>query len=127
MAGLSATLSHRIDYLVQRQGVVSGNIANATTPGYVSKDISFEKLVAKESGNLSTTNSKHFSIGAQSVSGGHKMTEDRTHIRHDGNSVKADVEMLKLQDIQINHRLASQLYKKHRGMQMMVLNSGGGK
>ena len=127
MASLSAALSHRIDYLVQRQGVVSGNIANATTPDYIAKDISFEKLVARESGSLSTTNSKHFDIGAQSTRGGHEKIEDRTHIRHDGNSVKADVEMLKLQDIQINHRLASQLYSKHRGMQMMVLNSGSGR
>lgn len=126
MAGLSAALGHRMDYLVQRQATVAGNLANATTPGYISKDIQFEKLVAKSASGMTTTNAKHFG-GIQTVGGEHKSVEDRTHIKHDGNSVKTDVEMLKLQDIQMSHRLAAQLYKKHAGMHMAVLNSGSGR
>lgn len=125
MAGLSSALTHRMDYLVQRQGVVSGNLANATTPDYISQDIQFEKLVDNQMAGMSATNPKHFAIGT-GTSGGYATTEDKTYMRHDGNSVKADVEMLKLQEIQIDHRMAAQLYKKHAGMLRMVLNSGSG-
>lgn len=126
MAGLGAALHNRMNFLVERQGTVAGNIANATTPGYISKDIQFEKLVAKASSGMETTNARHFT-GAKTAGGGHMMTEDRTHMKHDGNSVKTDVEMLKLQEIQLNHRLVAQLYKKHAGMQTMVLTSGSGR
>jgi len=121
---VSMSLKHRLNYLVDRQGVVSGNIANASTPGYSAKDISFEKLVTANSMNMATTNGGH--IKGQAISGGkHRMTEDRTHMRHDGNSVKMDEEMLKLQDIQMNYRLATELYKKQVSFQKLALGRSG--
>lgn len=118
---LSAALKHRMNFLVERQGVVAGNIANSSTPGYLAKDISFEKLVKNESRSIqmATTSSNH--IKGKMIVPQHKMSEDKSHIRHDGNSVKMDVEMLKLQDIQMNHRLVSDLYNKQKSFQSMAL------
>lgn len=120
---VSMSLKHRLNYLIERQGVISGNVANATTPGYLSKDISFEKLVDRQGMKMSTTNGAH--IRGKSIAGQHKMTEDTTHIKHDGNSVKMDQEMLKLQDIQMNYRLATELYKKQVGFQKLALGRSG--
>jgi len=120
------SLVNRMDYLVQRQGVVSGNIANSTTPGYITKDVTFESLVDKNKSNMSmsVTNGTHIK-GAPTTSGGFAMTEDRTHIRHDGNSVKMDEEMLKLQETQMNYRLATKLYSKSKSMQLLALGKQG--
>lgn len=122
MANVSMALKNRMNYLIERQGVVSGNIANATTPGYLTKDISFEKMVDKESIKMSQTSAGHIS-GKKSSSGNFKMTTSTDNIRHDGNSVTMDKEMLKLQDIQMNYRLATEIYKKQVGFQKMALST----
>ena len=120
---LQMALKHRMNYLIERQGVVSGNIANATTPNYLAKDISFEKMVSNNSMKMATTSGSHIQSKGRGTS--HKMTESNEHVRHDGNSVKMDQEMLKLQDIQMNYRLATQLYKKQVSMQKMALSTSG--
>lgn len=116
---VSMSLKHRMEFLIERQGVVSSNVANASTPGYLSKDISFERLVNTQGMKMATTNGGH--IAGKPISGKHKVSEDTTHIRHDGNSVKMDQEMLKLQDIQMNYRLATELYKKQVSFQKLGL------
>ncbi|MFT7144486.1 MAG: flagellar basal-body rod protein FlgB [Alphaproteobacteria bacterium] len=113
------SLKHRMNYLIERQGVVSGNIANASTPGYLAKDISFEKLVQSNGMKMSKTSGAH--LTGKITGGDHKMTTSTDGIRHDGNSVKMDTEMLKLQEIQMHYRLATQLYKKQVGFQKMAL------
>ncbi len=40
-------LSHAINLRVKRNAVISSNIANIDTPGYKSKDVPFERLMAK--------------------------------------------------------------------------------
>lgn len=124
MANVSMALKNRMNYLIERQGVVSGNIANATTPGYLAKDVTFDKMVDKNNMRMATTSGAHLS-GNKASSNSFKMTESTKNIRHDGNSVKMDQEMLKLQDIQMNYRLATEIYKKQVGFQKMALNSQG--
>lgn len=116
---VSMSLKHRMNYLIERQGVISGNIANATTPNYKAKDISFEKLVQNNGMKMATTSGSH--LRGSITGGNHKMTTSTEGIRHDGNSVKMDDQMLKLQEIQMNYRLATQLYKKQVGFQKMAL------
>ena len=36
-------LSNRMNFLVARQSVIAGNIANANTPGYLAKDLKMDK------------------------------------------------------------------------------------
>lgn len=117
---LSAALSHRMNYLVARQGLVSGNIANVDTPHYTAKDITFAGAVAGHAVQLATTNPKHLN-GRAGVQAYGKFTEDKTNIRYDGNSVDLDTEMLKLNDIQLNYRLATQIYSKQTQLQKLAL------
>ena len=119
--GLSGALNHRMDYLIARQGVVSGNIANASTPNYLSKDIDFKKSLTKATMKMTTTNGNHMTGKTNTKIGG--LTFDKTNIRHDGNSVKIDEEMLKLSDIQLNFKMITSLYSKHSGMHKMAVSA----
>jgi len=118
---LSQALRHRMDYLITRQGVVSGNVANASTPNYLARDVDFDSLLSKKMAPMKQTDAQHMPGKAQSALGG--VTVDKVNIRHDGNSVKLDEEMLKLQEIQMNYRLMTQLKAKHASMQRMAVSS----
>ena len=52
------------------------------------------------------------------------MVEDKVHMRHDGNSVKLDEQMLKLNEISMNQNMVTKLYAKHAGMLRQVVQSG---
>ncbi|MBI1363574.1 MAG: flagellar basal body rod protein FlgB [Proteobacteria bacterium] len=114
-------LSHRMDYLVERQGVLSGNIANASTPGYVARDLTFEKMVDFKPGlTAARTNPNHLSARGEGGQSG-ELVRDYTNIRHDGNSVKLDEQFLKMNDVQLSFTTASRIYQKQKELQMSVL------
>ena len=122
---LMGAISNRMDHLIARQGLVTSNIANANTPGYIAKDTTFEKLVASQPTGLQgmkTTHSKHLA-GTVSSAGG-RVFENDSNIRHDGNSVKLDEEALKLNEIQMNYGLVTQLYTKQKQLQQLVVRQG---
>ena len=122
MASLINALSQRMNYLATRQGFVSGNIANASTPGYISKDVTFENYLDQTPGiGMAVTNEKH--MAAKPATPNMEITKDTTWMRHDGNSVKLDEEMMKLNDIQTNYNLASQLYQKHKQMYELAVRA----
>lgn len=116
-------LNHRQDYLSDRHNVISANVANASTPNYIAKDLTF-KSVFENAGSLGVmkTNAGHMGAGTQQTTG--RMVEDKIHIRHDGNSVKMDEQMLKLNEISMNQNMAVKLYAKHAGMLRQVVQSG---
>ena len=118
---LSASLTHRMNHLVARQGIISGNIANATTPGYITRDLSFNSLLTQVPGiGVATTHRQHLRGKNTGTTEG-KLLHDKTHMRNDGNSVKMDVEMLKMNEIQLHYRMVTQLYSKHAGFQRLAL------
>ena len=119
---LSAALSHRMDFLVARQGIVAGNVANAATPGYLAKDIQFKKMydsAGTSSMGMAATNGKHIRPKGMDKAG--KVETSNKHITLNGNSVKLDEEMLKLSEIQMNYQLATRLYNKHAQMQRIAI------
>lgn len=120
-ASLSQALASKMDYLSARQGVISGNLANISTPGYIAKDIVY-KPTNSQSIKMATTNNGHISFTGNKVSG-YKEIEDKTFIRNDGNSVKADQQMLILSNIQQEHTMATRLFSKHLAMQKLVVQT----
>lgn len=116
-------LNHRQDYLSDRHNVISGNVANVSTPNYIAKDIEF-KSVLDNAGSLgmAKTTSGHMGPGAMPMTG--RMVEDKVHLRHDGNSVKIDEQMLKLNEISMNQNMVTKLYAKHAGMLRQVVQAG---
>lgn len=100
-----------------RQTVVSRNIANADTPGYVARDLpSFQAQFDKSS--ISTpmrhTRSGHFTIGT-STSGAAR-SRQATQQAPNGNSVSLEEEMLKAVDIKREHDRALAIYKSALGV-----------
>jgi flagellar basal-body rod protein FlgB len=103
--------------LSKRQQLVASNIANIDTPGYKSKDISFqatmEELMASQSVPLQATRPEHNSLDhlrfapleaeVFEVPG---LTE-----RGDGNNVDIDKEMLKLGETSFGYSMMTQLLR----------------
>lgn len=59
-------LSKVLDFRIAKQDVIAGNLANADTPGFIPKDLPFEKelqqAVSKEDIKLKKTDPRHLSM-----------------------------------------------------------------
>jgi flagellar basal-body rod protein FlgB len=120
---LLSMLKSRMSWLEARQDVLSQNVANADTPGYVARDLKpmdFESLLKKTSGvfreGLTVTDPRHIAIAP--VSGGFDSAETPDiSATPNGNSVSLEQEMIKVSDTQGQFQAASNLYAK--AMQLM--------
>ncbi|HLD23942.1 MAG TPA: flagellar basal body rod protein FlgB [Sulfuricurvum sp.] len=105
--GLTISRSHdlmksALDYRAARQDIIAGNIANADTPFYRPKDISFEDTLAQKSAEIFRDKSQTLQMAHTNGahlgpvdSGSTKATtffRDGHMARNDGNSVDLDVE-----------------------------------
>lgn len=114
---LFAMLRERMSWLHQRQDVLSQNVANADTPGYVARDLKaldFEDALngAAPAGRLITTNTRHF---AMSLSRGGAFEDEETPDQAsnpNGNAVSLEREMVKVSDTQAQFAAAANLYAK---------------
>lgn len=122
MPSLSSALTSRMNFLTERQAVVASNIANANTPGYLARDLVENKNGASTSSfAMAMTNAQHMKTVGGATQG--RIVEDARFIEHNGNSVRLDEEMLKMNDAQINYRFMTELYTKQVGMQKMALGN----
>ena len=123
--GVYGALTNRMNYLVARQGVIAGNIANADTPGYLSQDLSMP------SGNSgfgtalaqARTNGKHMAMGGGATASG-KPERSGTYMQHNGNAVRLDNEMQKMNVTSLEYRMMTELYSKQVGLQKLALGRG---
>ena len=120
---VGAALKGRMNYLIARQGVVAGNIANASTPNYLAKDLVFTGALNRAQMELKNTHKSHIVPKKGPTTG--KLVSDATHMRNDGNSVEVTEELQKLAEIQIEHRAMTQLVAKYAAFQKMALGRGG--
>ena len=120
---LSKALQAKMDYLSQRQNIVSSNIANASTPDYLAQDLVYKASPQKSNGTMrmAATSAKH--MAPAGFSSTYERTFDKTFIRNDGNSVRIDDQMLKMAQIQQEHTMATRLYSKHLAMQKLLVKS----
>ncbi len=91
-----------MNYRAARQDIIAGNIANADTPFYRPKDISFEDTLAQKSAEIfgdksqvlqmAHTNSAHLGPIDSGSSKPTTFFRDGHMARNDGNSVDLDVE-----------------------------------
>ncbi len=124
MTDLAAALSHRMNHLIARQGVISGNIANADTPGYNARDLQFQPLVQRggQTGALSLarTHGSHLDFANTPGNPG-KQLESNGRLTWNKNGVQLDNEMMKLNDVQLNYGYITNLYSKHASLQRLAL------
>lgn len=124
--GVYGALSNRMNYLVTRQGVIAGNIANADTPGYVAQDVGFVPANKAFGAALeqARTHSGHMSVGGGSAGMAGKSSRSGTYMQHNGNAVRLDVEMQKMNTTSLEYRLMTELYSKNVGLQKIAIGRG---
>jgi flagellar basal-body rod protein FlgB len=97
-------LEHMLDIAATRQKVLASNIANADTPGYKAKDISFQKELDRVLNGAAPS--------------GYEVHETVTTMpNRDGNTVNLDIEMAKVAENSLTYTTATQLM----GMKIRML------
>ncbi|HEV2562417.1 MAG TPA: flagellar basal body rod protein FlgB [Rhizomicrobium sp.] len=118
---LLGLLRERMSWLNARQGVLSQNIANADSPGYVARDLKpldFESVLKNSergsANTLTVTDPRHIAINS---GGSFADTESAdTQANPTGNSVSLEEEMIKVADTQAQYQAAANLYSKAIGL-----------
>ncbi len=120
-APLLSMLRDRMTWLHQRQNVLSQNVANADTPGYVARDIKameFDRLVATSvpQPSMSLTNSRHIAPSPAASSAAAEFSAPDRESSPDGNAVSLEMQMIKVSDTQAQFAAAANLYAKAMNM-----------
>jgi flagellar basal-body rod protein FlgB len=117
-----------MDLAVQRQSLISGNLANVDTPGYKTVDIDFEQELQSAIGQevLSTevTNVRHFSkkVDIEGGATGSPREVDGLTLRNDMNNVNIDREMAEMSTNGLKFSTVAQLIaEKFRILKSAVL------
>ena len=87
-----------LDQRFRRHVVLSGNVANASTPKYKARDVNFgdelERLGGRSQSDLAKTNKSHMDVGGSSAP--HIVLDNSGAIGADGNNVDLDIAMGKI-------------------------------
>ena len=127
---LFGAMKKRVAWLTQRQEVVSQNIANSDTPGYRAKDIkafSFKRVLGRETRQITMvrTQSDHLSGQVRRVRDFREVAVRKPYETSPAdNSVIFEEQMMKLGETGMNHRLTTELYRKHLGMFRTAIGKG---
>ncbi|MBC8238387.1 MAG: flagellar basal body rod protein FlgB [Helicobacteraceae bacterium] len=129
-----ALIKDALDYRAARQDMISSNIANADTPFYRPRDISFEDALAQKAADLQNkhndtlkmaqTNAGHLKPEAQK--GDYRPTtffRDGHMARNDGNSVDLDVETTEMSKNSVMFNALVQANKKSSGIYKSVIDA----
>ncbi len=127
---LFSLLSARSSWLQARHAVLTQNVANADTPGYLAKDLQspkFEDLISRMSKPdklpLAQTAGSHLSgtaINKISLSG--KVIENY-ETAPNGNSVVLEDQVRKLGDTKRQHEIATNIYGKYVSMMRAAIGT----
>ncbi|BAS27494.1 flagellar basal body rod protein FlgB [Limnochorda pilosa] len=115
-------LGARLDQLLLKQRVVAENIANANTPGYKRKDVTFPAELERAGARLPVwrTHPEHLPVSAPE--GGPRVVVDSTTVmRNDINNVDVEKETASLAQAQILYNaLVEQLNRGYKRISLAV-------
>ena len=127
-----SSLKTKLAWLNDRQAVLSRNIANASTPGFVPQDLTqpdFSAALAEASrgGFFSTTNPRH--MRGRSMAGGEgaarAVDKPDSQTSPDGNRVVVEEQMMRVAETQLQYAEATGLYKKVFSLWRTALGGAG--
>ncbi|MDR3606751.1 MAG: flagellar basal body rod protein FlgB [Oligoflexia bacterium] len=124
-------LNTSLNLRLLNQNVVSGNIANADTPGYKAKTVEFESALRDAlgtSGELQTQTSDPRHIAHRDTdSVDPEIYDDPNGVESlDGNTVDRSAEMAKLAENQLLYDSSAEMLKRKLGMLKYAITEGGG-
>ena len=127
---LLSMLRQQMTWLQARQSVLSQNVSNGDTPGYVANDLKpmdFEKMLqgnnSKFQSGLATTNDHHIMITPQSQGTG--VSSPDIQAVPTGTSVSLEQEMIKVSETQAEFQAATNLYSKALSMMRTAIGKNG--
>ena len=116
---LFGLLKGRLNYLGERQKLISQNVANADTPGYMAKDLkpftfSEAMKVQRAPGGVNTvrTDAAHLSGTARPAPTWRSNQAPDSETTLDGNSVVLEEQMLKMSESKMGYDAAVGFYQK---------------
>ncbi|MDZ7629523.1 MAG: flagellar basal body protein [Parvularculaceae bacterium] len=121
---LLSGLANRLQFLAARTSVISENIANADTPGYVARDLGPADFDARIAGALKVSDPRHLQPGgrAGAASAPHLAPDGEASLS--GNQVSIETQMMKLSESRMGYSLASSVYRKSVELMRMAVRGG---
>ncbi len=116
--------SRHADFQALRQQVVATNIANADTPGFRASSVTpFKQVLDATHVAMERTSPGHMTIGGRDALRIETVTERSWEVRHSGNDVSPEQELLKAADISKNIKLNTQLTKTFHRLYMSAVRT----
>lgn len=131
---LLSMLKSSMTWLQSRQSVLSQNVSNADTPGYVARDlkpVDFQQLMRQtEAGNrfprgLATTDPRHIALAPEGQSEFDSANSPDVTASPNGNSVSLEEEMIKVSETQAQYQAAANLYAKALSLMRTAIGKPG--
>lgn len=91
-AAILAALGRQLNTAVAKQTVAASNLANLDTPGYRTRDVSFDAALDSQLGDIRRTSDKH--LGGPPPAEARTAETEGLASRRDGNNVQLDRELL---------------------------------
>ncbi|MCB1446663.1 MAG: flagellar basal body rod protein FlgB [Rhizobiaceae bacterium] len=122
---LFSLASRQAEWLSVRQTVISGNIANANTPGFRAKDVApFDAVLQNTQLPMKATNPLHFTNSTTESYMVEQKVNEGSATQLSGNSVELADEMMKQGSIKRDYDLNAAVVKAFNKMILMTVRKG---
>ena len=129
---LFSMIRSKLSYLGQRQELIAGNVAQASTPGYTPRDLAPFTLAGSDQApsavSVARTNAAHLAggrSGSASAAGFKAVDAPDSETTLDGNRVVLEEQMLKLTEARLEHDAAIGFYQKSLNLLRMAARPPG--
>lgn len=134
--GLFTALGAKMDFVNQRQAVISQNIANASTPGYIARDLTggdFRAMVDSLNLDRNSTQSPVATHASHSTQAG-GVDVDNGDVRNQrtayevtpsGNAVVIEEQMIKASENVMDYNIVTNLIRRNVGMMRLAIQGNG--
>jgi flagellar basal-body rod protein FlgB len=122
---LFALASRQAEWLSTRQTLISGNIANANTPGFRAKDVTaFDAVLQSTQLPMKATNPLHFTENPTDSFVVESEVNEGSATQLSGNSVELSEELMKQGSIKRDYDLNAAIVKSFNKMMLMTVRKG---
>ena len=118
--------SSKLDWIADRSRILAGNVANADTPGFKTKDAApFASALASAPFRIGLASTEGKDLPAPTGSIGMVEEDAPGEAAPDGNDVSLDQQMRLLAANDQDQNLVTTLYRRYASMQGLALGVGG--
>lgn len=122
---LFSLASRHLQHLTTRQAVISGNIANANTPGYRARDVvPFRDVLDKTALTMAATRAGHLESTGTAARPARATATDGWDVVHSGNSVSIEEQLMKSGEVSREQALNGGVVKAFNRMLALSVKAG---